>query len=286
MSRFLLALVLGFAALPVSAADSCDEVAALNTLYGVRDLMIRGASSWTITSAIDEHIERLREPMPGGGYRWIRLIRPENGRGPYDREKHFVMSDDESSPDIFESDAASAYAISVVVPRKRSLFRKNAESWIGDVAITCRAEGRTETKRESIRRWMRPDTSHLIDLDMIADHCHVRVESYTRTEYLDEQARVEIHIRQAVEQDDPDNPNYETVRSLHKVRSDSSTEKLDYEIARLERRLFPSLRSYPFATLLARVQEAEELLRSEEEEKRVEGKELLERVVKQIEKQD
>jgi len=284
MRRYLTFLVLSLMAAPLQASDDCREVEALNALYGVRELLIRNASSFTISSEIDDHVDRLREPLPEGGYRWVLLVRPPAGEGPYDRTKHFVRSSSEESPDIFEAVASNAWAVSIVVPRKRSLFRGNEESWIGDATITCTIEGRTETRRESIQRWMKPDTSHTVDLGgPIADSCHVRLETATREEFLDEEALVEIHIREAVEQDDPENPNAETIRLLRKIRYSASPETLDYEIAKLERRLFPNLHSYPFATLLSETREARRLLVSEKDEDREKGMKMLEEVVKQME---
>ena len=32
--------------------------------------------SYTVTGAIDEALSDLREPMPGGGYRWVQYVRP------------------------------------------------------------------------------------------------------------------------------------------------------------------------------------------------------------------
>jgi hypothetical protein len=270
--------------MPMAASDDCMDVEALNALYGVRELVIRGAPSYSISSEIDDQITRLREPLPGGGYRWVRLVRPAGGEGPYDRTKHFVRSSSEESPDIFEAEAANAWAVSIVVPRKRSLFRGNNESWIGDATISCTVEGRTETRRESIQRWMQADTSHTIDFGgPIADMCRVRLETATREEFLDEEALVEIHIREAVEEDDPLNPNADTIRVLRKLRYSASPETLDYEIAKLERRLFPNLHSYPFATLLAETREARRLLVSDEEEDRDKGMKMLENVVKELE---
>jgi len=285
MKRSLTCLLLLVLSAPVGASGDCPDVEALNALYGVRELVIRDAPSYTISSEIDDQIERLREPLPGGGYRWVRLVRPADGEGPFDKTRHFVRSASVDSPDIFEAEAANAWAVSIVVPRKRSLFHSNKESWVGDATITCTVEGRTETRRESIQRWMKPDTKHTVDLGgAIADSCRVRVETATRTEFLDEEALVEVHIREAVEEDDPDNPNAEAIRILRKIRYSASPETLDYEIAKLERRLFPNLYSYPFATLLAETREAQKLLASEKEDDQKKGREKLEEVVKDLEK--
>jgi hypothetical protein len=284
MRCYFALVALALLAFPTSTlAEDCHDVEALNALYGVRELVIRGASSYTVSSEIDEQLHAFRGPLPEGGYRWIRLVRPSAGGGPIDKRGHLVRSDSESSPDVFESEASNAWAVAIVVPRKRSLFRSNSESWIGDATITCSIDGRTETRRESIRRWMHPDTSHTIDLGTIAEGCRVRVETATRTAFLDEEALVEIHVRQAVEEDDPDNPNAGIIRVLGRIRSSASPETLDDEIAKLERRLFPNLYSYPFTTLLFETREARRLLSSEKEEDQIKGKKLLDRVVGEIE---
>ncbi len=283
MLRCFIAFVLILPSISVSASEHCAGVEALDALYGVRELVIRGASSYIVSSEIDEHVEALREPLPGGGYRWVRLVRPSEDYGPYERERHFVRSASESSPDMFEAETTNAWAVVIAVPRKRSIFRKNAESWIGDVTITCATEGRTETHRESIRRWMQPDTTHTIDIDGIADQCRVRVETVTRPDHLDERALVEIHIREAVDEDDPANPGYDTIRMLQRVRRDATPATLDREIAKLEHSLFPNLYSYPFTTLLFETREARRLLGSDDEEDRAKGHEMLESVVERME---
>jgi len=285
MKRATICLLLIVLSAPVRASEECPDVEALNALYGVRELVIREAPSYTISSEIDDQIEQLRGPLPEGGYRWVRLVRPADENGPFDKTGHFVRSDSVDSPDVFEAAAANAWAVSIVVPRKKSLFRANSESWVGDATITCTVEGRSETRRESIQRWMKPDTRHTVDLGgVIADSCRVRVETATRTAYLDEKALVEIHIQEAVEEDDAANPNAEAIRILKKVRHSTSPETLDYEIAKLERRLFPNLYSYPFATLLAETREAQKLLTSEKEDEQKKGMEKLEEVVKGLEK--
>lgn len=285
MRRLLVFLVLSLSAPHAGALDDCRDVEALNALYGVRELVIRGAPSYTISTEIDDQITRLREPLPDGGYRWVRLVRPPAGQGPVDKTGHFVRSASEASPDVFEAEAGDAWAVAIVVPRKRSLFRANNESWVGDATITCTIEGRTETRKESIRRWMKPDTSHTVDLGgPIADGCRVTLETATNEAFLDEEALVEIHIRQAIEEDDPENPNLEAILILQKIRSSASPATLDYEISKLERRLFPNLYSYPFATLLAETREAQHMLASEKEEEREKGMKKLEEVVKELEK--
>jgi hypothetical protein len=285
MRRYVVCFILALFTMPAAASEDCRDLEALDALYGVRGLLIRGAPSWSITSEIDDRIRALREPLAEGGFRWVRLVRPPAGQGPSSRKGYFVKSASETAPDLFESEGASAWAVSVVVPRKRSLLRANNESWVGDATITCTIDGRSETRRESIRRWMKPDTTHTVDLGgSIAQECRVRVETATKPAFTNNQALVEIHIRQAVEQDDPANPNHETIRMLDRVRTSANPETLDYEIARLERRLFPSLDIYPFTRLLHETREARRLLRSEKEDDRDKGAKMLDEVVKEIEK--
>ena len=93
---------------------------------------------------------------------------------------------------------------------------------------------------------------------------------------------VEIHFRQAVAQDDPENPNYETVNSLKKIRSSADPLTIDFEIAKLERRLFPGIDVIPFTVIGVRVREAEKLVQSDKEEDREKGRKMLAEVVRSL----
>lgn len=264
------------------ALDDCREVAALDALYGVRDLLIRGAASYTVTGAIDEALSDLREPMPGGGFRWVQYARP-SGTPPTVKREHTVTAvDGKGSPDSFEASADKPFAVSIVVPKKRSLFSANTPSWIGEIEIRFTLDGEPRTRTESINAWLNPGTSRTFDLGTIADRAEVSVEAATAAKNSNGNALIEIHIRQAVEQDDPENPQYETIRALQRIRSSSSPEVLDAEIAKLEHRLFPSLHSYPFTLLIAKTRDAEALLRSEKEEDRAKGQKLLKEVVEEV----
>lgn len=268
---------------PVShAQDDCREVAALDALYGVRDLLIRGAASYTVSSAIDEEMNDLRGPLPGGGYRWVQYVRP-GGTPPTVKREHTVKAvEGSSSPDSFEASADKPFAVAIVVPKKRSLFSANTPSWIGQVVIRFTLDGEARTRKESVNAWLNPGTSRTFDLETIADRAEVTVEAATAAKNANGNALVEIHLRQAVEQDDPENPHYETIRALQRIRSSSSPEVLDAEIAKLEHRLFPSLHSYPFTLLIAKTRDAEALLRSEKTEDQEKGRKLLKEVVEEV----
>lgn len=278
-----LALLLLMLLAPVAgASDDCSDVEALDALYGIRDLLIRGAGSWAIDSAIDDHINSLRGPLADGEFRWVQWVKP-SGSPPVVRKEHTVSAVQGSGrTDSVEASADKPFAVSVVVPKKRSLFSANNPSWVGDVTIEFTLDGRTRTRTETIGAWINPGSSRTFDLGTIADDARVRIEAATAAKHADGQALVEIHIKQAVAQDDPENPQYETIRSLQRIRSSSSPEVLDAEIAKLERRLFPSLQSYRFTFLIAKTREAEELLKSEKPEEQEKGKKLLKEVVEEV----
>lgn len=275
LAIFLLLLV----APAAFASDDCSQVEALDALYGVRDLVIRNAGSYTITSAIDDAIENLRGPQSDGSYRWVQWVKP-SGTPPTLKREHPVSAVQGSgTTDSFEASGEKPFAISVVVPKKRSLFSGNNPSWIGEVVIEFTLDGKTRTRKETINAWLNPGTSRTFDLGTIADDARVRAETATNAKTTKGEALVEIHFLQAVEQDDPENPQYETIRSLQRVRSSSSPEVLDAEIGKLERRLFPSLQTYRFTYLISKTREAEELLLSTKAEDQDKGKKLLKEIV-------
>ncbi|HVR44038.1 MAG TPA: hypothetical protein VMS56_11420 [Thermoanaerobaculia bacterium] len=281
--RTIALLVISVAlARPASAADECAQLAALRALYEVRQLMLHPlVSSWDVSARIEQHLERLREPLPGGGYRWVRFVRPA-GAGPVVKREHLVREERRAGdPEIFEAEAAVPYSVRVVIPRKRSLLRGNKEAWIGTVSIRYWSEGGVETIEREIDQWLRPDNSRTIDLGVIADRAVVSVETATRAASLGE-ALVEIHFHQAVSRDDPENPNYEGVLALERLQASLDPVTLDLEIARMERWLFPGIEVTPFTTIGARIREAERLLRSEDEKERDEGAKALQEVVRAL----
>ncbi|MGK2855758.1 MAG: hypothetical protein ACSLFQ_00990 [Thermoanaerobaculia bacterium] len=278
-----LAIVLLLLAAPAAQAlEECSEVAALDALYGVRDLLIRGASSYTVSSAIDEALNDLRGPLAGGGHRWVQFVRPSGTPPTVKREYTVAAIEGKGSPDSFEASADNPFAVAVVVPKKRSLFSANTPSWVGAVEISFTLDGEPRTRIEEVNAWLNPGTSRTFDLGTIADRAEVRIEASTSQKNAGGKTIVEIHFRQAVEQDDPENPQYETVRALQRIRSSSSPEVLDAEIAKLEHRLFPSLHSYPFTLLIAKTRDAEALLRSEKTEDQEKGRKLLKEVVEEV----
>jgi hypothetical protein len=279
-----LAIVLLLLLAPAAfAEEGCDEVAALDALYGIRDLAIRGAASYTVTGAIDEAMNDLRGPRAGGGYRWVQYVRPSGNSAPTVKQGHTVGAVEGSgSPDSLAASAEKPFSVAIVVPKKRSLFSANSPSRIGEVEIRFTLDGETRTRVEKIDAWINPGSARTFDLGTIADDAEVTVEASTAAKNANGNALVEIHFRQAVPEDDPENPQYDTIRALQRIRTSSSPDVLDAEIAKLEHRLFPSLRSYPFTQLLAKTRDAETLLRSEKEEDREKGQKLLKEVVEEV----
>ncbi|MGH9457089.1 MAG: hypothetical protein ACRD2J_05550 [Thermoanaerobaculia bacterium] len=282
MNRLAVAVVavcLG-AAPSFAQSDACAEIDALRALYDVREAMLAaGPESWEVGRRIEHHLDLLRVPLPGGGHRWIRWIRPGSD-GPVVRREKLVQADyDAGETERFEAEASVPYAVRIVVPRKRSLLRANNDVWVGTVRIRVAADGEVETIERPIEAWLKPDNSRTFDLGVIADEARVEVETATRAGTRGE-ALVEVHFPQAVAQDDPANPNAETVAALKRLAYSADPVELDLEIARLEDRLFPGIESVPFATLVTRLREAEALLRSEDEEEREKGRKLLEDIVR------
>jgi len=278
-----LAIVLLMLIAPAAhAADDCSQVAALDALYGIRDLVIRNAGSYAISSAIDDSIRDLRGPEPGGGYRWVQWVKP-SGTPPTVKHEHTVRAVQGSgTTDSVEASADKPFAVAIVVPKKRSLFSANNPSWVGEVVIEFTLDGKSRTRNESINAWINPGSSRTFDLGTIADDAHVRAEAATNEKTSKGEALVEIHFKQAVEQDDPENPQYETIQSLQRIRSSASPEVLDAEIGKLEHRLFPSLQVYRFTFLISKTREAEELLRSTKTEDQDKAKKMLKEVAEEV----
>jgi hypothetical protein len=276
--RRLLVLSLVLFSIPAFAqSDECSsDVTALRALYDLRGLMFRPyTSSYDLDTRAERYIEELRDPLPGGGYRWVHWVRP-SGDGPVVKREHTVGAEHESGdPDVFEASGNHPFAVKVVVPRKRSLTRSNKELWVGDVDIRYWVDGREKRMTKTIDQWLAPDTSRSFDLNAIADRAEVTVETSTRNASKKE-SLVEVHFRQAVAEDDPDNPGYEAIGSLRRLATNSFDPiSLDYEIARFERRLFGTPMSAPISVIFRKLQEAEKLLKSEKEEDHEKGRKLL-----------
>lgn len=277
----LFALALASLASPL-AADDCAELEALRALYEVRQIMLHPYfGSWDVSSRIDAHLNQLREPLPDGGYRWVRWVRPA-GEGPVVKKEHLARSNRRAGEqEEFEASAEKAFAVRIVVPRKRSLVRGNNEVWVGGVEIRTWVDGEMQTESKRVDQWLKPDTQRTFDLGGIVDRAEAAVETGTNPSTLGE-ALVEVHFRQAVAQDDPANPNREGIEALKRLAASPDPVTLDLEIARLEGRLFPGIAVTPFTTIVARLREAETLLASEKEEEREKGKKALGEVMKSL----
>lgn len=267
---------------PISAfaiEDECSaDLAALQAFYAVRDAMLQPSpSTYTIDSRIDEALDALRGPLGDGTYKWVRYVRP-SGEGPVLKLEHLISSAKDSDEiETFEAEGSHPFAVRVVVPRKRSMFKANKPAWVGGVEIRYWSEGRQKTIQKRVDQWMAPDTSKSFDIGVIADRAEVSLDAATKSSDRKE-SLVEVHFRQAVPQDDASNPNYETVQTLKKLRSGATGTDpevaLDAEISRLEKRLFPAVESVPLATFVIRLREAEKMMRSEKPEDVESGRKL------------
>src|SRR5438270_5358490 len=173
-------IALGVLLLPVCAfaveMNDCASANQLVALYELRALMLRGASSYDADKFIDAKLDSLREPMPNGGFRWVRWTRP-SGSPEYDKHGHNIVAAQGSGSDNFESSGDHVYAVRVAVPAKRSLFNGNNPVYVGTVHVRAVANGHERKMDEHIDDWMNPDTTKTIDLNMIADHVDVSLDS-------------------------------------------------------------------------------------------------------------
>lgn len=280
MKRTLLALSLLLAAPAFGFEDDCARE--LSTLYELRALMTRSATSeYDVQRFADRKIDELREPLRDGGHRWIRWVRPA-GDGPIVKREHSVLavhgSDDR---DRVEATGGHVYSALVVVPRKRSLIRENNRVWVGTAEVIYEIDGRTGTKRVAINQWMNPGTSRTIDLGDIADRASATVDSATDQKNV-KLALVEIHLRQAVAEDDPANPAYETIRMLQRIREEPEPAAVDAEIAAAEASMFPGSESLPILTILSDLRRADELMRSGKLEEHEAGTKLLKETLRKL----
>lgn len=270
MKRLILAFAL--LATPAFALDNeCPELRRLAALYEIRTAMLNPYSN--IPGLIDAQIDDLREPVGGGDYRWVRWVRPSD-EGPVDKHGHTVVAIEGRDTDRFEKDGDHAYAVRVVVPRKRSLLNANNPVWVGTVQVAYEVDGRSRTKTENVNAWLNPDTSRTIDLGAIADRVDVSMDVATAQRHAKE-AIVEIHFREAVMQDDPANPSYDTIRMLHGLRNSATPYDVDNEIARAERAVFPDAQPIPLLAIIADLRRADDLLRSSKEDDQAKGEKLM-----------
>jgi len=278
MRRALLAISLISIAFPVFAIDRDDcagPLTHLGALYQLRSLMMhRYTSSSDINRFIDDRVEQLREPQSGGGYKWVRWMRPTSGNGPEDKKVHTVNAVyGNGDPDSFEASSDHVYAVQLVVPSKRSLFKGNRQVYVGDVDI----DGHVT----HLNKWMQPDTSQTFDLRGIEDHVTASVQASTGEKDAHDSV-VEFHFRQAVATDDPANPAYPTSKALLRIRETPDPATVDSEIAGLESSLFPGSESVPLLTIMRDLRHADELMRSDKPEEKEKGERLLRETLRQL----
>jgi hypothetical protein len=128
---------------------------------------------------------------------------------------------------------------------------------------------------------MNPDTSKTIDLGTIADRVDVALDASTAPKNVRE-AVVEIHLVQALAQDDPANPAYDTIRLLGRIRGASDSYTVDNEIARLERSLYPDAEPLPILAIVGDLRRAEQLMRSSKTEEKEKGEKLLKETMRRL----
>jgi len=269
-----------FLAAPLFAADDCRDYRAIGALYEVRSLMLkRYASTYDVDRFIDRRIDELREPNGSGGYRWVRWVRLE-GEAPVQKKGHTVAAGPGASqPDRFEASGEHAFAVRVVVPRKRSLLNGNSAVTVGTVEVRYTIEGRTKTIRETWDAQLNPDNARTIDLPAIADHVDVSLEA--RASKAGE-SLVEVHFRQAIAQDDPANPDYPTIVALNRVRGTTDARTIDEEIAGLERDLFPGSEPLPLLQVVEDLRRADDLIHSKKDSDVEKGERLLKETLRRL----
>ncbi|HWS71565.1 MAG TPA: hypothetical protein VN605_05600, partial [Thermoanaerobaculia bacterium] len=212
-------------------------------------------------------------------YRWVRWVRLE-GEAPVDKHGHTVgASMSAPQPDHFEASGQHAFAVRIVVPRKRSLLSGNSAVSIGAVEIRYTADGRTKTIREQWDAQLNPDNARTIDLPVIADHVDASVEARASKP---SESLVEIHFRQAVAQDDPANPDYPTIVALNRVRGTTSARAIDDEIAELERDLFPGSEPMPLLQIIEDLRRADDLIHSKKDADVEKGERLLKETLRRL----
>jgi len=271
----LVLLLLPVCAFGVETRD-CAEANQLLALYQLRAVMLRGDSSYDVDKFINTKIDELREPLPGGGFRWVRWVRPSRD-AEYDKKVHNVVAVQGKSTDTFESSGDHAFAVRVAVPSKRSLFKGNNAVHVGTVHIRYTdANGRERTKAEAINNWMNPDTTRTIDLGTIADHVDVSVDSSTAANDVKESV-VEIHLMKAARQDDPANPNYDTIQMLRRIHDSYDKDAIDEEIAKRD-----SVNAFPLYRLVLDLRRADELMRSKKQEDQEKGNKLLKETLRRL----
>ena len=263
---------LAVVALLIASPLAADDCTLFRELYAVRAMMLRPySSSYDVDSFIDKRLDALRGPLPGGGYRWVKWVRP-GGEGPFDKKLHRTKAPKDAL-DSFEASGQHAYAVRVAVPAKRTLFNSNNAVYVGNIEIRYSAEGKSRTMKQPIDALMQPDTSRTIDLPAIADTVDVRLG--TGTDKPGE-SLVEVHFKQALPEDDRDNPDYDAVRALQRIRDSSDRRAIDDEIARIEHD------SLPLVEIMADLRRADDLIRSKKDEDQERGNKLLRETLRRL----
>jgi hypothetical protein len=270
----LVLLLLPVCAFGVETSD-CTAANQLAALYELRGVMLRGAS-YDVDKFIDAKLDALREPLPDGGFRWVRWARP-SGSPEYDKRGHTVGAVQGSGTDNFESSGDHIYAVRIAVPSKRSLVSGNNAVYVGTVHVRAVANGRARNLDEHVDNWLNRDTTKTIDLNMIADHVDVSLDSAAKADRANE-SLIEIHLLKAEAQDDPANPNYETITMLRRYRGlTSDFDSIDDDIARLN----PD-DSLPVYRLFQELRRADDLMRSKKDEDREKGERLMKETLRRL----
>src|ERR1051326_5478734 len=271
MKRLIVLLAFATPLFAVTTNEECRGYQQLATLYQVRELMLHGAGDSRIDDVIDDQLKDLR-----GG--WWRGFAP-NHAAPRDKHVHVVAAANGSSTDNFEASGDHPFEVKVVIPAKRSLLNKNNPVYIGTLHVSYSLNGRTRTKDLPVNAWMNPDTSNTLDLGGIADHAEAAVTASSRNPG---EAVVEIHFIQAVAEDDPANPAYDTIQSLAHVRRYTDENTIDEEIAKTERAVFPGSDPVPLAHIVRELRRANDMLRSSKEDEQKKGQKLLEESIRRL----
>jgi hypothetical protein len=129
---------------------------------------------------------------------------------------------------------------------------------------------------EHVDNWINPDTTKTIDLNMIADHVDVSLDSSAQPRHTKE-SLVEVHLLKAVAQDDPANPNFDTIGVLKRLRDSYDSDSIDDEIARLN----PD-DSLPLYHLVRELRRADDLMRSKKDSDREKGERLLKETIERL----
>ncbi|HVS30845.1 MAG TPA: hypothetical protein VMS98_05265 [Thermoanaerobaculia bacterium] len=281
MKNLLLVFLIASPAFALDSSECSGTLNHLAALYEIRSLMMKSyTSSYDVQRLADRRMEALREPLPEGGYRWVQWVRP-GGDGPFVKESVSVAAEQGSGVDNIEADGSQVYAVRVVVPRKRSLLHANKPVYVGTVRIAYENDGRTRERSETINQWMNPDTTRTIDLGTIASRVQVSLGASTARRNRRE-AVVEIHLRQAVAQDDPANPSYSAIRALQRVRESPDAATVDGEIAAIERSVFPGSGSLELLTIVGDLRRADEWMSSEKPEEQEKGTKLLKETLRRL----